>query len=132
MKYVLMMHAPWGEDGDYRIFDWPKEALDAHMAHMHRINRDMTEKGELVGAEGLTPPVEARIVRSAADGAPVVTDGPFPETKEFLAGFWLIDVATAERAYRIAADASAAPGPDGKPLNMPIEVRRVLGGPPES
>ena len=64
-------------------------------------------------------------------GGPEVTDGPFPEAKEFLAGFWIIDCETTERAYEIAARVSAAPGKGGVPLNMPVEVRQVMSGPPE-
>ena len=60
-----------------------------------------------------------------------MTDGPFPEAKEFLAGYWIVDVESTERAYAIAARASAAPGQGGEPLNMPIEVRQVMSGPPE-
>jgi hypothetical protein len=67
-------------------------------------------------------------VRAGKDGAPV-TDGPFPEAKEFLAGFWIVEVDTPERAYELAAQASAAPGPGGAPLNMPIEVRQVMSAP---
>jgi hypothetical protein len=59
-----------------------------------------------------------------------VTDGIFPETKEFLAGYWIVDVESPERAYAIAAEASAAPGPGGKPLRMAIEVRQVLSAAP--
>ena len=80
---------------------------------------------------GLGGPQQARIVRAGEGGAPVVTEGPFAETKEFLAGFWIVDCDTPERAYEIAAQASAAPGPGGAPLNMPIEVRPVMGAPPE-
>jgi hypothetical protein len=86
--------------------------------------------GELVGAEGLAPPGQARVVRAGKGGAPEVTDGPFAESKEFLAGYWIVDVETAEQAYAIAARASAAPGPGGKPLNIPIEVREVMSAPP--
>jgi hypothetical protein len=68
----------------------------------------------------------ARIVRAAESGAPAVTDGPFPEAKEFLAGYWIVEVDRLERAYEIAAKASTAPGPDGAPLRTPIEVRRVM------
>jgi hypothetical protein len=68
-------------------------------------------------------------VRAGKDGRPV-TDGPFAEAKEFLAGFWIVDVDRPERAYEIAARASAAPGPGGAPLDMPIEVRQVMSGPP--
>ena len=130
MKYILMMHAPHGKTGAYKINDWPPEAMEAHMGHMMRMHRELTESGELAGGEGLAPPSEAKIVRAGDDGAPVVTDGPFPETKEFLAGWWIVEVDSPERAYEIAADTSAAPGPDGKPMNMPMEVRQVMTGPP--
>ncbi|MFF3774022.1 YciI family protein [Streptomyces sp. NPDC002232] len=70
------------------------------------------------------------IVRAGADGAPLVTDGPFAETKEFLAGWWIVEVPTRQRALEIAAEVSAAPGPGGAPLRMPIEVREVMSAPP--
>ena len=129
MRYMLMMHAPRGT-GDYQINDWSPEEFRAHIAFMHRFNKELTEAGELVGAEGLAPPGQAKLVRAGANGEPV-TDGPFPETKEFLAGFWIVEVDRPERAYELAAKASAAPGPGGRPLNMPIEVRQVMKGPPE-
>jgi hypothetical protein len=91
----------------------------------------LKEAGELVGAEGLAGPDQARRVRAGADGKPV-TDGVFPESKEFLAGYWIVDVESPERAYAIAAEASAAPGPGGAPLNLAIEVRQVLSAPPEA
>ncbi|HYD53104.1 MAG TPA: YciI family protein [Gemmatimonadaceae bacterium] len=127
MKYLLMMHLPPGAR-EYDIFDWPPEALQAHMAHLDAINRDLAAAGELVDIEALTPPSQARLVRAGRGGAPV-TDGPFAESKEFLAGFWIIDVDAPERAHAIAARASAAPGRDGKPLDMAIEVRQVMEGP---
>ncbi|WP_284350163.1 YciI family protein [Roseisolibacter agri] len=127
MRFIMMMHAPRG-DGGYRINDWSPEDFQAHIAFMHRFNRQLTEAGEFVGAEGLAPPGAAKLVRAGKDGAPV-TDGPFPETKEFLAGWWIVDVDSPERAYALAAQASAAPGPGGVPLNMPIEVRQVMSGP---
>ncbi|HEU4883968.1 MAG TPA: YciI family protein [Longimicrobium sp.] len=89
------------------------------------------ERGEWVDVLGLTPPGQAKLVRAGKDGAPV-TDGPFAEAKEFLAGFWIVDVDSPERACELAAKASAAPGPGGAPLNMPIEVRQVMSGPPEA
>jgi hypothetical protein len=125
MKYILMMHAPRGVNGDYAVSKWAPEELQAHINYMHDLNRELHRRGELVGAEGLAPPNEARIVRAAKDGSPAVTDGPFPETKEFLAGFWLVDVDSTQRAYEIAARASAAPGPKGVPLGTAIEVRLV-------
>ena len=80
-------------------------------------------------ALGLTHPDQAKLIRAGKDGAPI-TDGVFPEAKEFLAGYWIVDVDSSERAYEIAAAASAAPGPGGAPLNMPIEVREVMSGLP--
>jgi len=82
-----------------------------------------------VAAEGLTGPDQAKLVRAGKDGAPV-TDGVFPESKEFLAGYWIVDVDSPARAYQIAAEASTAPGPGGAPLNMAIEVREVMSGIP--
>ncbi|HET7232668.1 MAG TPA: YciI family protein [Longimicrobium sp.] len=127
MKYMLMMHAPRGT-GEYQVNAWSPDDLKAHIGFMHDLNRDLKENGELVGAEGLAAPGEARLVRSGRDGLPV-TDGPFPEAKEFLAGYWIVEVDTPERAYEIAAKASSAPGPGGAPLIIPIEVRQVMSAP---
>lgn len=128
MKYMLMMHAPRGT-GDWAVTDWSPEDLQAHMGFMHALNRDLTASGEWVDGQGLASPGEAKQVRAGTDGRPV-TDGPFPEAKEFLAGFWIVEVESPERAHEIAARASAAPGPGGAPLNMPIEVRQVMSAPP--
>jgi hypothetical protein len=128
MKYMLMMNAPRG-NGEYQVTRWKPEELKAHIGFMHQLNRDLTKSGELVGAEGLASPGEAKLVRAGKNGQPA-TDGVFPETKEFLAGFWIVDVERAERAYEIAARASSAPGPGGKPLVIPIEVRQVMSAPP--
>ena len=130
MRYMLMMHAPRGP-GEYQVSDWTPGDLKAHIDFMVRLNRELTEQGELIAAEGLAPPGQVRVVRAAKDGAPAVTDGPFPEAKEFLAGFWIVEVDRPERAFEIAAKASAAPGPGGTPLIIPIEVRQVMSGPPE-
>jgi hypothetical protein len=130
MKFMLMMHAPragWTTSG---IGTWPPDDIKAHIGFMRRFAVDLKDGGELVGAEGLAGPEEARIVRAGKGGAPEVTDGPYPEAKEFLAGYWIVDVDSAKRAYEIAARASAAPGKGGVPLNMPIEVREVMSAPP--
>ena len=127
MRYLLMMNVPAGT-GDYQINDWSPEDFQAHIAFMHRYNKELKEAGEFVDAQGLTPPGQAKLIRAGKDGRPV-TDGVFPESKEFLAGFWMIDVESPERAIELAAKASAAPGPGGKPLNMAIEVRPVMSGP---
>ena len=130
MKFMLMMHAPRGT-GDYQINQWQPEELRAHIQFMKDLNKDLREAGELVGAEGLAPPGQARIVRSQGEGAPEVTDGPFAESKEFLVGYWIVDVENAGRAYDIAGKASTAPGPGGKPLGIKIEVRQVMSAPPD-
>lgn len=130
MKFMLMMNAPRGA-GDYQINSWTPDELKAHMAFMHRLNKELMDAGERVLAEGLAPPGQAKLVKAAKKGGLPVTDGVFPEAKEFLAGFWIVDVESAERAYEIAAKASLAPGPGGKPLFIPIEVRQVLSGPPQ-
>jgi hypothetical protein len=130
MRFMLMMHVPGGH-ADYQINNWSPEDFKAHIAFMHRFNQELTAGGEFVGAEGLAPPGQARVVRAGKQGAPAVTDGPFPETKEFLAGYWIVDVDRPERAYEIAAKASAAPGPGGQPLIIPIEVRQVMSAPPD-
>jgi len=128
MKFMLMMNAPRG-DGDWGVSKWSNQDLKAHIDFMHRFNKELRESGELVGAEGLAMPSEARVIRATASGTPAVTDGPFAEAKEFLAGYWIVSVETPEQAYAIAARASAAPGPGGVPLNMPIEVRQVMSAP---
>ena len=128
MKYLLMINVPHAA-GEYE--SWAPEAWQAHLDYLRRMNRGLTESGELAGVQALAPPGRARVVRAGRNGVPAVTDGPFPEAKEFLAGFWMVDVDSPERAYQIAAQGSAAPGPDGAPLNMPIEVRRVMSGPPQ-
>ena len=126
MKYILMMNTMRAEQG---VPNWPRGDLRAHIAFMKKLNQDLHESGELVSAEGLSFPDRAKLVRAGQNGTPI-TDGVFPESKEFLAGFWIVDVETPERAYAIAAQASAAPGPGGAPLNMPIEVRPVMSAPP--
>jgi hypothetical protein len=128
MRFMLMMHAPRGT-GDWGVTSWSKEDLKAHIGFMHDLNAELTKNGELVGAEGLAPPGEAKVVRAGKGSAPAVTDGVFPETKEFLAGFWIVEVDDAPRAYEIATKASSAPGPGGKPLIIPIEVRQVMRAP---
>jgi len=128
MRYMMMMHAPRGT-GDYQINRWSPEDFNAHIAFMHRFNKELTDAGEWVDGQALTPPGQAKLIHAGKNGAPV-TDGVFPESKEFLAGYWIVEVDSPERAYELAAKASAAPGPGGAPLNMPIEVREVMSGPP--
>lgn len=121
MKYILMMSGSAGGVKTYQA--WPQADRDSHMAVLWSINKELTESGEFVATQPLASPAEAKLVRGQKNGMPV-TDGVFPEAKEFLLGYWIVDVATPERAYEIAGRISAAPGPGGIPTNMPIEVRR--------
>jgi hypothetical protein len=125
MKYILMMNSTRGSWDEYA--KWSKEDLQKNVAFMRAFSKELKDSGVFVATEGLGWPNEAKIVRAGKDGEPI-TDGIFPESKEFLAGYWIVDVESAEQAYKIAARASGAPGPGGMPGNMPIEVRQVLGG----
>jgi hypothetical protein len=127
MKYILMMNTM--KAGGEAFPGWPKKDIQAHIAFMITFSKELRDSGELVSAEGLSFPDQAKLVRAGKDGKPI-TDGVFPESKEFLAGYWIVDTETPERAYAIAARASAAPGVDGAPMNMPIEVRPIMSGPP--
>jgi hypothetical protein len=125
MKYILMMTA---KKADWNEFaKWSKEDLQRNVAFMRDFSKQLKEEGVFVATEGLGWPDQAKTVRAGTHSEPI-TDGVFPESKEFLAGYWIIDVESPEEAYKIAARASAAPGPGGKPGNMPIEVREVLSG----
>jgi len=124
MKYILMMTGTKAGVDTYHA--WSKRDVEAHFAFLAKLNNELTESGELVACEGLAGPEQAKVVRAAANGLPV-TDGAFAEAKEFLLGYWMVDVETPERAYEIAARLSAGPGPGGIPTNMPIEVRQVMG-----
>lgn len=130
MKYMLLMNNMSLGETYAGVSGWQKQDIIAHTLFLKNLTKSLSESGELVSTEGLALPDQARIVRAGKDGSPV-TDGVFPETKEFLAGYWIVDVESAGRAYQIAARASAAPGPGGKPLNMPIEIRQVMSGPPD-
>ncbi len=128
MKFMLMMHAPRGS-GDWAVMSWPPKAIQNHIAYMKTLYQDLKEAGQLVDAQGLASPQDARIVRATESGTPEVTDGPFAEAKEFLAGFWIVDVASRDEAVAIAARASMAPGKDDKPLHLAIELREVMAAP---
>jgi hypothetical protein len=120
MKYILLMSGTKAGVDTYHA--WSQKDIEAHMAVLKGINKDLTESGEFVATQGLAEPGEAKVVRGEKNGMPV-TDGIFPESKEFLLGYWIVDVATPERALAIAATISTMPGPGGVPTNMPIEVR---------
>jgi hypothetical protein len=122
MKYILLMSGT--KTGVDTYHAWSKSDVDVHMAVLQSINKELSETGEFVVTQGLAGPEDAKVVRGEKKGVPA-TDGIFPESKEFLLGYWIVDVPTPERAYAIAGRISAAPGPGGVPTNMPIEVRRL-------
>ena len=128
MKFMMLMQGT--QSGWESMGTWAPADIQAHIGFMKSFCGKLGESGELVAAEGLAGPEQAKLVRAGKDGKPI-TDGVFPEAKEFLAGYWIVDVESPERAYEIAAQASAAPGPGGAPLNMAIEVRQVMSGPPK-
>jgi hypothetical protein len=123
MKYMLLMTGTKAGFEDYA--HWSKEDLQANMAFMRTFSKELKDSGVYVSTEGLGFPHQAKTVR-AGDGGEPITDGVFPETKEFLAGFWIVDVENAGQAYQIAARLSGGPGPGGVRGSMPVEVRRVL------
>jgi len=109
--------------------EWDPADIKAHIEFQMALNDELAGNGELVDAQGLAGPELAKLVTFDGGRAPVVTDGPFPESKELLAGYRMIDVESEARAIEIAAKASAAPGPGGVPIEQPIEVRQVMGAP---
>ena len=129
MRFMLLQNYGEVGSGCAPMSEWTPEEIKAHIAFQHALNAELLEHGELVDAQGLAGPDQAKFVVSDGVGAPVITDGPFPEAKELLAGYRLIDVETLDRALEIAARASAAPGQKGEPIRDRIEVRQVLGAP---
>lgn len=110
--------------------EWKPEEITAHLDYYKALHRELVASGELVQSEVLTGPDLAKIVTSDGAGAPVVTDGPFQEFKEWLAGYQIVDVETEARALEIAARISAVPGPDGIALQQPIQVRQIMDDAP--
>jgi hypothetical protein len=122
MKFMVQMNV---KHGPYQMEGWAPEDIKRMVGFMDDLNKDLKTAGQWVTAEGLVSPEQTRLVTAKADGSPSVTDGPFAESKEFIAGFWIIDVKDEAEAYKFAARVSSCPGPGGKPLNMPVEVRAV-------
>ena len=128
MKYMMQMNV---KGGSYQMEGWAPKDIKGMVDFMHSFNTELKKNGNWVSAEGLVAPEFARIVKADDQGRPVVTDGPFAESKEFIAGFWIVEVKNSDEAYALAAKVSTCPGPGGKPLNMPIEVR-AAGEPPKT
>ena len=129
MRFMLLQNYGEVESDCPPMTEWTPEDIKAHIDFQHALNSELLERGELVAAEGLAGPDRAKFVVSDGSSAPVITDGPYPESKELLAGYRLVDVETADRAIEIAARSSASPGPNGIAIRQPIEVRQVLSAP---
>jgi hypothetical protein len=129
MRFMLLQNYGEVESNCPPMTEWSPGDIKAHIEFQHVLNQELIDSGELVDAQGLAGPEQAKFVVSDGAGAPVITDGPYPESKELLAGYRLIDVETLERALEIAAQASAAPGFEGAPIRQAIEVRQVMGAP---
>src|SRR6478736_469886 len=127
-KYLIGVDFQSGPD-ETPMSEWEPAEVQAHLDYYAALNDELVANGELVDATILTGPDLAKIVTSDG-GAPVVTDGPFQEFKEWLAGFQVVEVDTEERALEIAARVSAVPGPGGVPCGQPIHVRRVMDDTP--
>jgi hypothetical protein len=126
-KYLILKHYQGGPEapGFAPMSEWTPEEISAHIEFQRETSRMLTESGEFVDAQAVSPD-GAWVQYGGPDAAPVVTDGPFPETKELIAGWFVIDVDSKERAYEVAAHVSSAPGRDGKPIHEWLEVRPVM------
>jgi hypothetical protein len=126
-KYLLLKHYRGGPPPvvDFAPMDqWTPEEVDAHVQFMRDFAARLEETGEFVDHQALLP--EGTFVRYDGEGRPPVTDGPFAETKDLVAGWMIIDVETYERAVEVAGAYSAAPGPGGKPICEWLEVRPLM------
>lgn len=128
MRYMLLM--TYDAVADLPPFrTWAPEDARAHVDHQRRLGEELAARGELVGGEGLARPESAKVVTGDGVDPPVVQDWPLAHPRDFLAGFWIVDVETEERALEIAGQVSAAPGPGGAPIAQPVEVRALLDPP---
>jgi hypothetical protein len=130
-RYLLAVTFADGE-GMPPMDEWAPEEVQAHLDYYTVLNKELTASGELIETTGLTGPDLAIIVTGDGQTAPVRTDGPFAEVKEWIAGYQIVDVESEERAIEIAGKISAVPGPGGVPTRQPIHVRRVMDQSPAS
>ena len=123
MKYMVLMSAnkqDWSE-----LADWSQDDMQRMFQFMEDLNEEMTKNGEMLQGIGLSGPAALKTVQTKGDGEPIITDGPFPESKEILAGYWILDVASEERVLEIATRISRSPGKNGEPSNQPVEVHAI-------
>lgn len=130
MKYLVMVQ---GSQADYEVMKgggpegspvWTEQDIQAMFSFMGALNDELAESGELIDAQGLTEPAQARHVGLGDDGKPVITDGPYSETKELMAGYWVLDCASLERVTEIAARVLECPQPAGAPI-YPVVIRPI-------
>jgi hypothetical protein len=121
MKYMLLMHSN-KQGWEDMPKTWSPEDIKVMVEYMHELNRELKAAGELVEARGLEGPDKMRTYQAQPDGEPIITDGPFSETKEVLAGYWVVDVASDERLLEIVHRISVCPGPGGRPVNQAVEI----------
>ncbi len=124
-KFILLVNMDGGKC-ETPMLEWDAADMKAHMQFLEDHLARLRQSGELVVAQPLTWPQHAKVVRAASVSAPVLTDGPYAEAKEVLAGYQIVDVESEERAIEIAAELSSAPGPGGVPIEQPIEIRRLM------
>jgi hypothetical protein len=130
-KYLLLKHYRGGPTPvvDFGPLDqWTPAEVQAHMQYMQDFAARLEGTGEYVDGQALSP--QGTFVRYDGPGRPPVTDGPFAETKDLIAGWMVIDVESYERAVELAGELSAAPGPAGKPIHEWLELRPFLSAPP--
>ncbi len=131
-KYLLLKHYRGGPEPHHPfppMVEWAPEDVEAHMAFLRHVGELLEERGELVGVQALTP-AQTWVRYGGPDAAPVTTDGPLPETSDLVAGWYMIDVESHERAVEVAAYISSEPGPGGGPLYEWIDVREIMSGEP--
>jgi hypothetical protein len=123
MKYMLLAHAE--SDGWSGLSSWSPEDFKRMVGYMLALDGELRASGELLDDNGLTGPASARTVQAQADGTPIVRDGLRDGATDFLAGYWVVEVASAERAVEIATRISITPGPGGEPVNMQVEIHEI-------
>ncbi len=127
-KYLLLKHYR-GSPEPHRpvptMDRWDPADVEAHMAFLRHVSELLKDNGEYVDAQALTP-AQTWVRWGGPGAAPVTTDGPLPETSDLVAGWYMIDVVSHERAVELAAYVSSEPGPGGEPLYEWIDVREVM------
>ncbi|WP_351231127.1 YciI family protein [Streptomyces sp. NPDC002133] len=132
MKYLVMVQASQADydamrgKGSEHSPAWSEKDLQAMFSFMEAVNNDLAESGELVDGQGLVEPAQTRFVSAGEDGRPVISDGPYGETKELLCGYWVLDCESLDRVTEIAARIVQCPQPEGTP-DYPVVIRPIDG-----